>query len=113
VFFIVYKGAKGLNLDDTSLSMAFAWALGLGFLCGIAMIPTVLPYMRKQIDMKFHVDGTLKPVSEPPATAEGHAEEGTGVIGFVQRQLDQDIHSSVKDSEYVSAIHDNAEKFDP
>ncbi|CAM9387668.1 unnamed protein product, partial [Scytosiphon promiscuus] len=28
-------------------------------------------------------------------------------------QMNQDIHSSVKDSEYVSAIHDNAEKFDP
>ncbi|CAN0161887.1 unnamed protein product [Ectocarpus sp. 13 AM-2016] len=28
-------------------------------------------------------------------------------------QMNQDIHSSVKDSEYVSQIHDNAEKFDP
>ncbi|CAM9951823.1 unnamed protein product [Scytosiphon promiscuus] len=121
VFFIVYKGAKGLDLDDTSLSMAFAWALGLGFGVGLLMIPTVLPYMKKQIDLKFNDDGTLKPVSfrcralKFPCRAATVAakEEGTGVVGFVQRQLDQDIHSSVKDSEYVSAIHDNAEKFDP
>ena len=40
-------------------------------------------------------------------------EEQTGVAGYVSRQLDQDIHASIKESEYVSAIHDNAEKFDP
>ena len=40
-------------------------------------------------------------------------QQATGVAGYVSRQLDQDIHSSVKESEYVSAIHDNAEKFDP
>lgn len=36
-----------------------------------------------------------------------------GVMGYVQKQLDQDLHAHAKDSEYVSAIHDNAEKFDP
>lgn len=40
-------------------------------------------------------------------------QTGTGVVKYIQRQLDQDIHASVKDSEYVSAIHENAEKFDP
>ncbi|CAM9387816.1 unnamed protein product [Scytosiphon promiscuus] len=117
VFFIVYKGAKGLDLDETSLSTAFAYALGLGCGCGLIMIPTVLPYMRKNIAAKFNEDGTLKPVSEPRAAllvAETEAKaQQTGVVGFVMNQMNQDIHSSVKDSEYVSAIHDNAEKFDP
>ena len=62
MFFIVYKGAKGLELDDTSIGDAFAWALGLGAGIGLLMIPTVLPYMRRQIDAKFNEDGTLKPV---------------------------------------------------
>ena len=62
VFFIVYKGAKGLGLDDTTLPVAFAYAFGLGGFCGLAMIPTVLPYMRKNIAAKFNEDGTLKPV---------------------------------------------------
>lgn len=62
MFFIVYKGAKGLGLDDTSIGDAFAWALGLGAGMGLLMIPTVLPYMRRQIDAKFNDDGTLKPV---------------------------------------------------
>eukprot|EP00178_Gracilaria_changii_P014785 TRINITY_DN4145_c0_g1_i1.p2 TRINITY_DN4145_c0_g1~~TRINITY_DN4145_c0_g1_i1.p2 ORF type:complete len:419 (-),score=59.75 TRINITY_DN4145_c0_g1_i1:269-1498(-) len=110
VFFIVYKGAKGLDLDETSISDAFAWALGLGGGIGLLMIPTVIPYMKKQIDAKFNDDGTLKPVA---ATAAKEEVTGNGIGAFVQRQLDQDIHASVKDSEYVSAIHDNAEKFDP
>ncbi|CAB1100652.1 unnamed protein product [Ectocarpus sp. CCAP 1310/34] len=108
VFFIVYKGAKGLGLDDTSLSTAFAWALGLGGGIGLAMIPTVLPYMRRNIAAKFNEDGTLKPVA-----AVEEKEKQSGMVGFVMNQMNQDIHSSVKDSEYVSQIHDNAEKFDP
>ncbi|CAN0475379.1 unnamed protein product, partial [Hapterophycus canaliculatus] len=56
VFFIVYKGAKGLGLDDTTLTTAFMWAFGLGIACGLVMIPTVLPYMRKNIAAKFNDD---------------------------------------------------------
>lgn len=59
----MYKGAKGLDLDETSIGDAFAWALGLGGGIGLLMIPTVLPYMRRQIGAKFNEDGTLKPVS--------------------------------------------------
>ncbi|CAM9960275.1 unnamed protein product [Scytosiphon promiscuus] len=118
IFFIVYKGAKGLGLDDTSLPMAFAWALGLGALCGLCMICTVLPYMKRDIAAKFNEDGTMKPVRAGVRTRKGVAAsqaraQQTGVVGFVMNQMNQDIHSSVKDSEYVSAIHDNAEKFDP
>lgn len=109
VFFIVYKGASGLDLDETTLGVAFAWALGLGVGCALFMIPTVLPYMRKKIGAKFNEDGSLKPVEAV------QAKESTmgGIVGFVQGQMNQDIHASIKDSDYVSAIHDNAEKFDP
>lgn len=63
VFFIVYKGAKGLDLDETSLSTAFIWAFGLGIGMGGVMIPTILPYIRKKIDGDYNEDGTLKPVN--------------------------------------------------
>ena len=46
------------------------------------------------------------------AATEAKAQQ-SGVVGFVMNQMNQDIYSSVKDSEYVSTIHDNAEKFDP
>lgn len=62
VFFIVYKGAKGLDLDETSLETAFAYALGLGIGLGVIMIPTVLPYIKRRIDTEYNEDGTQKPV---------------------------------------------------
>ncbi|CAM9299458.1 unnamed protein product [Choristocarpus tenellus] len=111
VFFIVYKGASGLDLDETPLDTAFAYALGLGFGIGLLMVPTVLPLMRKKVDAKFNEDGSLKAPTEDKE--ETVAEHGSGVVGFVNSQMSKDIHASVKDSQYVSGIHDNAEKFDP
>ena len=55
----------------------------------------------------------LGPDSQVATSAPKEEASGGGVGAFVQRQLDQDIHASIKESEYVSAIHDNAEKFDP
>ncbi|CAM9594103.1 unnamed protein product [Sphacelaria rigidula] len=124
VFFITYKGASGLDLDDTSISTAFAWAFGLGGGCALIMIPTVLPYIKKKVEQVFNEDGTLKKrllsnkncrelfamrVAEKKTSASGQG----GVVGYVMGQLNQDIHASVKESEYVSSIHSNAEKFDP
>ena len=31
----------------------------------------------------------------------------------MQSQINRDVHAAIKDSDYVSAIHDNAENFDP
>lgn len=53
VFFIVYKGTKGLDLDEISFKVAFAWALGLGVVCTVVVMFTVLPYMRKDIANKM------------------------------------------------------------
>lgn len=39
--------------------------------------------------------------------------QGGGIIGYVHRQINHDVHSVVKESEYVSDIHDRAEKFPP
>lgn len=72
VFFIVYKGAKGLDLDETSLSTAFAYAFGVGGACAIAMFFTVLPYMRKKIAAKFNEDGTLKQVRRDSVPGSGN-----------------------------------------
>lgn len=62
VFFIVYKGAKGLDLDDTPIGEAFAWAFGLGIFFGLVAICTMVPFMRKEVDKKFNEDGSRKVV---------------------------------------------------
>lgn len=48
-------------------------------------------------------------VPEQPKEDDG----ATGIGAYIAKTLDQDLHAAVKESEYVSQIHDNAEKFDP
>lgn len=60
VFFITYKGAKGLDLDQTSIETAFAWAFGLGAGLAILTIFTAIPFMRRKVAEKFNEDGTEK-----------------------------------------------------
>ncbi|CAM9284670.1 unnamed protein product [Discosporangium mesarthrocarpum] len=124
VFFIVYKGAKGLDLDETPLNVAFAWAFGLGIGVAILMIPTLLPYIYKTVRSKYTEEGILRTSAPSSATSpdtvgdmqeEGHADTHVkgGIIAFVNGQLNQDIHRSVKESETVSTIHERAERFHP
>lgn len=60
VFFITYKGAKGLDLDDTPIAVAFAVAFGLGGGIGLLTICTMLPLMRRHVENNFNEDGTLQ-----------------------------------------------------
>lgn len=57
MFFITYKGAKGLDLDDTKIETAFAYAFGLGGGIGLLTICTVVPFMRRKVKEKFNDNG--------------------------------------------------------
>ena len=50
IFFIVYKGAKFLELDDTPVGTACAIAFGIGGGCGIIAYFFVTPYILKTTD---------------------------------------------------------------
>ena len=68
IFFIVYKGAKYLNLDDTPIGIAFAYAFGIGG--GLALLSyfTVCPYIIKNSQRKF--DDQSDPISRTDSTFE-------------------------------------------
>mmetsp|Transcript_30245 Transcript_30245/g.47642 ORF Transcript_30245/g.47642 Transcript_30245/m.47642 type:complete len:529 (+) Transcript_30245:79-1665(+) len=60
IFFIIYKGAKGLGLDDTSLNLALALSFGIGGGVTLIVSPFYLPWLKKNIDASFEereVDG--------------------------------------------------------
>ena len=40
-FFIIYKGGKGIGLDDKSESNALLISLGIGIVSGLAIIPFI------------------------------------------------------------------------
>lgn len=65
-FFIVYKGAKFLNLDDTSVSKACAISFGLGGGTGILTYFLINPLIFKNQDIQVHTqeleDGTVQAI---------------------------------------------------
>lgn len=59
VFVFVYKGAKSLNLDETSFLISLGWGLGLGSGVALALVPTAIPALRRRV-LKIYGDGTRK-----------------------------------------------------
>jgi len=53
IFFIIYKGASGLGLDDTSLNLALALSFGIGGGVTVLVSPFYLPWLKKNIDSSF------------------------------------------------------------
>ncbi|CAN0064289.1 unnamed protein product, partial [Chrysoparadoxa australica] len=122
IFFIIYKGGKGIGLDDTTLRDALLWAFGIGIGVGLLCIPTAIPWMRKTVEAKFTTNAQgeiIEVVKEESKEGEGASVDKGNFItnskigNFVNKQMEADTHASVKSNDAVSAIHDNAEKFDP
>ena len=51
-FFIIYKGGKGIGLDDLSESTAILISLGIGMLSGLLIIPFI-PMLKNNVEQRF------------------------------------------------------------
>ena len=83
-FFIFYKGAKGLGLDKTDLSVAMGISFGLGVCAALCTIP-IVPWLKKKISTP----------TQP-----------------VDVELPRKIFKSEEEATRVEQIHANAEIFD-
>ena len=128
IFFIVYKGAKFLELDNTPVWKACAIGFGVGGGAGILSYFLVVPYIKRTTDElydKMQLEkaetGSERKVEE---TVVRHPREcPTGVFGApirlyyaIQDHLDASLAHKASDileeDMAVNAIHENAEKFD-
>ena len=121
-FFIIYKGAKGLDLDNTSLETALGVSFGLGF--GIAIIAQflVVPKLRKSIDEGREIsiwgndekNVALDMASLRSATDEEGNKKSLGrrLSDHLTASLNADPKKIIEEDEAVAAIHENAEVFD-
>mgnify|MGYP001500832446 CR=1 FL=1 len=125
-YYIIYKGAKGLGLDDTPLGVATAWSFGIGALAGGIMIP-VAPNLKNFVLEKMdklsnaimdiensgnskhlEVRGQQIPVEtdlEPVGCCDS-------LVKHVNDNLKVKLEDVVAQDERVTVIHDNAEKFE-
>ena len=97
-FFIIYKGAKGLGLDKTSLETAFAVAFGAGGICALITIPLV-PKLKKYVENKFLNNNA------------GEIEMVSVEDGITNNQIELNIRNQ-EELNRVIALHIDAERFD-
>jgi len=116
VFFIVYKGAKFLKLNETPIETAFAYAFGLG--CGVGLLSlTIVPYLHKLAEQTFidemkdnenHEIEIGDDKCELPDNTKLHMR----IYNFIKNSLNVDRREIIEGDETVMNIHENAEKFD-
>ena len=138
-FYIVYKGAKGLGLDDTPFSVACAWAFGIGGVSAIAVYP-ITTRIQARIEEKFNkpanikdVEANIKKKGKSPNEVETELQASddsvdsmddykvdcieridcTGMAKYVNKSMKIDLDKVITGDENILAIHDSAEKFEP
>ncbi len=98
-FFIIYKGAKGIGLDEMSLANASLISVGIGAVSGLFIIP-LLPLFKKRTLARSN-SGTFDP------------EEGNSGCAIMKCIAGDNMHEEIEQDNVVMEIHETAEKFDP
>ena len=127
-FFIIYKGAKGLDLDETPLNVACAWAFGIGGASGLAIIPFLPSISQKAenaiINNKVTAEGVesnqndnKNPNADPNVPPETENDKKNGLcnqlVKYINDSLKFDIDNIIEEDEIVAKIHEEAEVFEP
>ena len=116
VFFIVYKGAKFLKLNETPIETAFAYAFGLGGSVGLLSL-TIVPYLHKLAEqtfideMKDNENHEIE-ISDDKCELPDNTKLHMRIYNFIKNSLNTDRREIIEGDETVMNIHENAEKFD-
>jgi len=124
-FYIVYKGAKGMNLDDISFREAsiYSFSIGIGItLLTLPFIPKIKLMIEDKFDHEKNVDATptqnvdTLSITSPKLSKEELSEKNIlfRMYYYIKTAYNSDdIHTDTfEKDENVNDIHNNAEKFD-
>ncbi len=101
-FFIIYKGAKGIGLDDIPLEIAIGSSFGIGLLFALLSIPFV-PRIKHLINKKEKLEKNSRGNVQMTNVSEKEN---------ITENKDKLFIKNDKELEKVISIHKNAEKFD-
>jgi len=101
-FFIIYKGAKGLNIDELPIETVICISVGIGTLGGLIILP-LIPNLRKRVENNFNKNSTTNSTNN---SLEMELQE------INNNQRDLNILSNTQLTNVIK-IHENAERFDP
>lgn len=127
IFYIVYKGAKGMDLDDISLGKASIYSFSIGFGITLLSLPFI-PKIKQMIEDKFDIEkqhketdqnpNNINPlnITTPKLTKEEIKEKNIlwRIYYYIKYSYNNDdIHTDTCNrDERVNEIHNDAEKFD-
>lgn len=112
-FFIIYKGGKGIGLDDISESTAILISLGIGLVSGLAIVPFI-PILKSRVEQRF-VDNNSperKCILNNEIVITDDMSKCEKCITHVRNNINYDIRGEIINNDRVKDIHDNSEKFD-
>jgi sodium-dependent phosphate transporter len=111
-FFIIYKGAKGLNLHKTSFEIACVWAFGVGSFSILCVVP-FMPRLKKYVENK-HESRISMTILELPTVVNRNiipCDISSNDIKSAIFLKDLNIKNE-KEGRRIIELHNNAEKFD-
>lgn len=107
-FFIIYKGAKGIGLDDINAEYAILISIGSGIISGIGILP-FLPKISNYIEQKFSINNDNNDNNANENNTENKINCSVNKINPINISID---FNSKNEKNKVENIHSSAEKFD-
>ncbi len=119
MFFIIYKGAKGLGLDDTPFDVACAWSFGIGAVIAVCVFPFT-GRIKRGVNTRMGATFDLDDVCDDDMIEWSSEEQTTTnksccvkITNHLESNLNADLSSVVENNKRVLQIHNDAEVFDP
>jgi sodium-dependent phosphate transporter len=107
-FFIIYKGAKGLGLDETSFQDASIWA----FSAGAAAALLIIPFTKTLKDKAENIFIQNIEIEVKSPRAKTPDENKNTICNYINKSLKVNLDEIIENETQVLNIHNNAEKFD-
>ena len=117
-FFIIYKGGKGIGLDDLPAGASLLISSALGFISSFCIIPFI-PRLKRNVIQRLdrqsaQQDAAQREIQEclpqGDILMEEHMTNFKKVVAKIKENINYDVNN-LKVNE-VKTIHDNSEKFD-
>ena len=115
-FFIIYKGAKGIGLDDISVSLALVISCSTGLISGLGIIPFISRMKQRTLriynQQKIHVNEKSKCIQSKITKVDTSTFTKYEKFTYKMKNvINYDINEDISKDD-VKLIHTNAEKFD-
>eukprot|EP00958_Prasinococcus_capsulatus_P024686 scaffold3886_cov399-Prasinococcus_capsulatus_cf.AAC.43 len=125
-FFIIYKGAKYLNLKNTPLGTALGVSFGAGAGCALISLFTFVPYIRAKTEKYFaeleqQQKDPIEVVAKDAKVDQAEVAEPTNFVSrsfkavsdYLSESLNYKQEDILANDPTVAAIHAHSEDFDP